>query len=149
LDLLVAESLRTVNLREVEVREHGHVALERVDRIHVARSPPLVDAVRTRGGAVVTGDEQRRPRGREADRRRRDHADDRERVPVATVALTCHASRMTPALAGHNSYAGTGAISVAFAISDTTSTMSRFALKTRSCRSEPLPLARIARMPSS
>src|SRR5205085_2492956 len=49
----------------------------------------------------------------------------------------------------HVRHAVTGASSVAFAISCTTSTMSRFALKTRSWRSEPLPFARMARMPSS
>jgi hypothetical protein len=42
-----------------------------------------------------------------------------------------------------------GSASVAFAISSTTSTMSRFALKTRSWRSAPLPRPRISPIPSS
>src|SRR5262245_44751114 len=49
--------------------------------------------------------------------------------------------------AGH--HAVTVAASVASAISLATSTMSRFALKTRSWRSAPLPLARMSLMPSS
>ena len=57
--------------------------------------------------------------------------------------------RCAYSLRGHVAEVGMTAISVASAISLTTSTMSWFALNTRSCRSAPFPLARISWITSS
>src|SRR5262249_57863679 len=110
------------------------------------------------------------------ERQRRDRRDERDEVENAEDArpllVPCHTPEpLSPAkVAGrfpcHQSgrklllapgqrkgYAaagsGSGATSVAAAISRTTSTMSRFALKTWSCRSAPLPRRRISSTPVS